>query len=96
MIKFVSVHFFREDIQMDNQHMKRCPIPLACRETQSKMTMRYQFISTLIAKIKEASVDKEMKKLEYFITAVGNIKQCICFGKQLLWQFPERLDRVIT
>lgn len=85
----------RKDIQLVIRHKKRCSPPLDIREMQIKITMNYHFISTRIVKIKEASVDKEMKTLEYFTTAGGNREWCSCFAKQLLWQFPERLDGVV-
>ena len=80
---------------MENKHMIRCLTPLAFREIQIKITMKYHYTPITMSKIKSsgnANVGKDAEKLHHsYIYCWWECKMVQLLWRAV-WQFLEKLN----
>ena len=68
-----NTHFTKVDIEMANNHTKRCSIALVISKLEIKTTMRYHFILIRMANIKivtSPNAGKDVEKLDQWTTHI--------------------------
>lgn len=64
--------FSKEDIQVPNKPMKRCPMPSVVRKEQITATMRSHFIPSRVARSKGTDSNKDGKENVKWGSSLGN------------------------
>ena len=81
MSRVLNRHFFREDIHMAKEHVKRCLTLLIFREMQIKTTVKYYFIPVEWPLLKYFAGEC-VEKREPSYNVCGNVNWYSHYGKQ--------------
>ena len=89
----ISRHFSKEDIQMANEHLKRCSVSLIIREMQIKTTKRYHLTLVRMAIIKKSTKKKMLEGVWRIGNSFALFVECKLIYSlwKTVWRFLKKL-----